>query len=125
MRRNCEPKLKCIFIDQSFNDYLWIVGGYEHEDGTSAKNKTNNNLQSNDDQVAKENMAMYEDDSNEKKVDAYKDENSGDTIEQITREAISSEFFKESSLTPVSRDSYSRDEVAAIFSIVSSLFSSL
>ena len=32
MRRNSEPKLKCIFIDQSFNDYLWIVGGYEHED---------------------------------------------------------------------------------------------
>ena len=76
--------------------------GYEHEDETSASAKTINNLQTNDGQVAKKNMAMYEDDSNEKKVDAYKDENNNDTIQKI---AATSSLLYESREAGVNDDS--------------------
>ena len=85
--------------------------GYEHEDETSANAKdTNNNLQTNDGQVAKENMAMYEDDSNEKKVDAYKDENNGDTIQKI---AATSSLLYESREADVNDDSLVNSEEMA------------
>ena len=66
---------------------------YKHEDKTFANAKdTNNNLQTNDGQVAKDIMAMYEDDSNKQKVNAFTDENNGNTIQNIA--ATSSQLYE-------------------------------
>ena len=86
--------------------------GYEHEDETSANAKTNNDLQTNDGQVAKKNMAMYEDDSNEKKLDAYKNKNNGDAIQKI---AATSPLLYESREAVVNDDPLvNSEEMAAL-----------
>ena len=55
-------------------------------------------------------MAMYEDDSNEKKVDAYKDENNNDTIQKI---AATSSLLYESREAPVNDDSLANSKEMA------------
>ena len=85
---------------------------YKHEDKASTDAKTNNNLQTNDDQVAKDGMAMYEDDSNEKKVGSNEDEYNGDAIQNI---AATSSLLYESLEAGANDDSLANSkEVASL-----------